>query len=266
MTISLPASFSRGAVTTMTTIALVLGGAAAIAPTAFAVDQATAVADRDAEISTSTDLNWGFKASWRGYVSNPFVGGTIAASEGAEVNTDGTYTFPQAAGANYDAEARVGAVDFDGAVNFASTNHGFDIDLKNPSIALNGDSATVTAELSLAAEPEATGVSRVDVATLVVTSPEVTEDETSTTYTFGALEGTFGDSLQPGALQRYAGEAIDPVTFSIVVDKPVEDDADNDDTGNTGNTGSAGNVSFLTRILDLFRNLLNAVGGLVTSS
>lgn len=64
-------------------------------------------------------------------------------------------------------------------------------------------------------------------------------------------------TLQPSQLSNYAGQDIDPVSFSMEVDHAV---ADGDATGSTGD------VSFLSPMPELMRTVINAVSGLLSSS
>ncbi|ALC06904.1 hypothetical protein CDES_12800 [Corynebacterium deserti GIMN1.010] len=248
-------SFSKRAIIALTTAAISTSGFTAVAPSALATPAAVSYAADEAPASIAEDsLDWGFKASWRSYVTNPWVGGSATASNGASVNEDGTYTFILGAGSAYDAETATGQLNYEGTIEFESEAHGFAITLADPHITVDGDSAILSAELSDAADPSNDATSRVDVAEFTLDAPEVTETDADTTFTWTNASGVFLESLQPAELSRYAGQDADALSFSITVDNEVETPDDNEDDDNAEVTvGSSANL--FQRILDLLHQL-----------
>ncbi|BAU97208.1 hypothetical protein N24_2946 [Corynebacterium suranareeae] len=235
--------FSRRAIAALTAAAISTSAFTAVAPAALAAPiAAVATTDDVAVVTAENSLDWGFKASWRNYVTGPWTAGTVDATEGATVNEDGTYNFTLGSGSTYDADSEQGQLNYEGTVRFASALHGFDITLANPQIIVDGATATLTAELSDSAAPEDTATSRVEVAEFSLAAPEVVETKTAFSYTWTEATGTFLETLQPAELSRYAGQETDALSFSITVDKEKE-----------VVTGSS--PSFLTSILNFLQQL-----------
>ncbi len=129
---------SRGAAATLSVAALALGGIALAAP---------ANAAENDVVEASGQLDWGYKASFRSYVSG---GGTITASEGAERNgtaANAGFLFPVAGGHVTDAENVT--IDTVGAAQFTYTAHFFDVKLSNISIVVEDGVASIVADTYL---------------------------------------------------------------------------------------------------------------------
>ncbi len=160
------------------------------------------------EPSEDGDLVWGFKSSWRSYLSA--FGGTTTASNGASVNAEGLFVFTQAETGDYDAATEVGSIDYQGAVRFVNASHGFDMALANPTVTFDGDGgAVLSAETSTSDSAGLTSLSRVDLAALDLPSPTGTDP-----VVWSAVPATFEPVLQPEGWNQYAGQSADPVTFS----------------------------------------------------
>lgn len=240
--------FSRRAFAVLTAAAISTSAFATVAPSAIAEPVSiVTTADDSSVITAENSLDWGFKASWRTYVTGPWTGGTVDATGGATVNEDGTYNFALGTGSTYDIDTEKGQLNYEGTVAFASDAHGFNITLANPQITVEGDTATLSAELSDNAAPEETSTTRVDVAEFELTAPAVSETDADTTYTWIDVSGTFLESLQPEELSRYAGQEADALSFSITVSKAAENPSDDVATGSSS--------SFLSTILNFLQQL-----------
>ncbi|WP_179129613.1 HtaA domain-containing protein [Corynebacterium pacaense] len=273
-----PSLFSRRALAAATSITIVIGGAATVAPAAIAQQTQTTVPAADPATVVTTDLNWGFKESWRSYLASSWTKGTTQASAGASVNEDGNFSFPQSAESTYDPAGGKGEIRFGGRITFASELHGFSIVLENPTIRIGEDGQTgvLSADLSELADPGQEGISRVDVASLVLPTPDVSEQEGEKTYTWTAVEGVFLDTLQPKELNRYAKQSSDPLSFAVTVkDAPTNPGGETPtnpggetptNPGGETPTNPGGKSGFFSRILDLLRQLTASVGGWITSS
>lgn len=97
-------------------------------------------------------LDWGVKASFRNYINGPIAKGSIATSDGATVNGDGTFAFPLASG---DGDAATGDVElrFEGTVTFEG--HAYDgadpllfMTVSDPHVVVTGTSAVLHADVT----------------------------------------------------------------------------------------------------------------------
>ncbi|MEU1887436.1 HtaA domain-containing protein [Micromonospora sp. WMMD987] len=161
----------------------------------------------------SGSLTWGFKASFRAYLNTGNGNPPIAASEGASINGDGTFTFP-VKGGTYDADT--GALDarYGGKIVFSYPAHFFTISLANPTIVVSGGTAAVTADVDLlttAAEP--VSVRQATIATIAVTDGNPGGSGGTVTATdLAATLTAEGASAFNGFYS--AGSALDPLSFT----------------------------------------------------
>lgn len=161
-----------------------------------------------AHAADSGSVTWGFKSSWRFYVTN-IAAGTISTSGGASTSS-GEYVFPQVS-TTQTSPTGTGVTKYAGSVRWQSTAHGFDITMTDPWLEVSSSTeATLTADLT-----DSTGTSRgrVDMATVTLNEPTVDSDSLTwtdrpTVITEEAAE-TFG---------QYANVAGDPL--DAVVHKP----------------------------------------------
>jgi len=158
-------------------------------------------------------LDWGFKASFRAYVSTGNGNPPIATSDGATRNADGTFDFP-ATGGTYDAAAGTATVNYGGTVVFSYPAHFFEITLANPSVVVDGDgTGSLLADVDLVANGGTTEqhLDQAEIATLATTAPTVT----GTDITFSGLAATLTATGASAFAGFYpAGTALDPVTAS----------------------------------------------------
>jgi hypothetical protein len=203
--------------------------------TAVALGAATALAGVTPAFAAPVNvaggsLDWGFKASFRAYVSTGNGNPPIATSNGATRNTDGTFDFP-ATGGTYDAAAGTATVSYGGTVVFSYPLHMFEITVSNPTLVVDGDgTGSLLADVDLVANNGTTEshLDQAEVATLVTTAPTVENGDVS----FDALAATLtaaGASAFAGFYQ--AGTALDPVTASA---------SDQESTGPTDPTDPTG--------------------------
>nr|MDT0660413.1 HtaA domain-containing protein [Micromonospora sp. DSM 115978] len=174
----------------------------------------------EADISGGT-LTWGFKASFRTYVSGGNGNPPIAASEGASINANGTFAFP-ATGGSYDAATGTGSARYGGTIVFSYPAHFFTITLANPTVELAGGTALLKADVELVSTiTEPVQTLQATVATLTG-SP----GQDGATVTGTALPATLtaeGASAFNGFYA--AGEALDPVSFTFTTsggEEPAE--------------------------------------------
>lgn len=159
--------------------------------------------------SDAGSLVWGFKQSWRSYVTG-IAQGTITPSNGATTTSGGLFEFVQTDDGDFDPATGVGSLAYQGTVSFVSQAHGFDIAIADPIVTLDG---TGTGRLSLlisTSDTAGTGdMTRVETATLTIPAGQPSGEP----LTWTDLAAAFTDQL-PSSFAQYAGQTADPVTFS----------------------------------------------------
>jgi len=161
-----------------------------------------------AHAADSGSLTWGFKSSWRTYVTT-IAAGTTTTSGGATVSS-GEYVFPQAS-TTQTSPTGTGVTKYTGSVNWKSTAHGFDITMTDPWLDVTSSSqATLTAVLT-----DNTGNSRgrVDMATVTLNDPAVESDSLTWTDRPTVITEEAAETFT-----NYANAAGDPL--DAIVHKP----------------------------------------------
>ncbi|MBD7982368.1 HtaA domain-containing protein [Oerskovia merdavium] len=183
-------------------------------------------------------LQWGVKESFRTYIAGPIAQGGVTTSNGATGAATGLYSFPQSATSSFDTASRKGTVDFAGTVRF--TGHGgiLDVRLSNPRVVATGDKATLVADVdSKDIEGGSFVQSGVTVATLDLAAAKVTTGNGTTTYASVPAALTAAGVPAFGAFYT-AGDALDPVTFTVgsAVENPGTTPGES--SGNTDGSGT----------------------------
>jgi len=165
-------------------------------------------------------LDWGFKASFRAYVSTGDGNPPIAASDGAVVNSDGSFRFP-VTGGTYDDETGAATVHHGGTVVFSYPAHFFEITLANPTVVLDGDGGALLADVDLTTSGggfEPVHVEQAEIAELDTAAPVVDGG----TVTWPGLPATLTATGAEAFAGFYtAGTALDPVSFVLSTDGAV---------------------------------------------
>jgi len=197
------------------------------------LDIAPAAATTAAEgcVVESGDLTWGFKESFRSYISGSIANGEWTVADGATYETP-SFGFSGATGA-YDAASASGLVSFVGSINF--TGHGgvLDTTVANPQIRFDDEStASVILDVSgTTQEGESIDQQDVEFATVDLAAATVTSADGVVTITDAPAELTADGSAAFGTYG--AGEALDPITLSFTTADcaaaPVEEPAVVDD-------------------------------------
>ncbi|WP_238009938.1 HtaA domain-containing protein [Dactylosporangium sp. AC04546] len=188
--------------------ALALGTAAVFATAAPA---AAAPAEVD-----SGHLDWGFKASFRAYVSTGNGTPPIGAANGATINANGTFRFP-VTGGSYDAASGAATVNYGGTVVFSYPAHFFTITVANPTVQLDGATRVLKADVDLAAtgggfEP----VHVVQAVVATIGAGDAVVDGTSVSWTNLAVTMTETGASAFGGFYS-AGSALDPLTSAVTL-------------------------------------------------
>jgi hypothetical protein len=171
------------------------------------------------------DLGWGVRASFRTYVAGPIAHGTITASGGAQVATDGTYTFRFVSGRVDPATEHV-AVRYAGTVRF--TGHDgpptcavesspcLDLSVADPRLEITGDTGVLHADVT-SKDMETGAVNRypdVALARLDTSAMRLQPDSVE----LPSLPATLTETGSPAFAGFYAaGDALDPVTTRLTL-------------------------------------------------
>lgn len=189
---------------------------------------------------TGTEVDWGFKQSFREYVLNiggPSSAGALQPLDGAGAVPSGTgmadadsfFSFP-ASGGTY--ERGVAAdhsddklvVEGTGTVLFCKSAHGFNVVLKNPTVTIDGANSRITADLGANFSGTWYPFQRVDVADLDLggVTPTITDGGTAIAWSEVPATLTADGSKASGLGGFYAaGEALDPITLKTTLQRPV---------------------------------------------
>jgi hypothetical protein len=191
---------------------------AAVAP------QAASASTADACTITGGTLTWGFKESFRSYISGSIANGSWEPVDGA------TYTTPDfgwsGASGTFDPEALVGDVHFTGGVHFTGHDGLLDSTIANPTLSFAGDgTGRVLLDVrSLGMEDAMAG--NTDAVQVLTQVPFVTLDLSSVAPQAAGDEVTIAGSAVPTAITddgfaafgNYdVGTAFDPASFSFTV-------------------------------------------------
>ncbi|WP_229067562.1 HtaA domain-containing protein [Actinoplanes sp. DH11] len=206
---------------------------------AIAIGAATALTGISPALAAPVDvaggsLDWGFKASFRAYVSTGNGNPPIALSNGATRNTDGTFDFAAKTG-TYDASAGTANVKYQGTVVFSYPSHFFEITLANPTLVVDGDgTGSLLADVKLVnGGVTQTDLQQAEVATVATTAPAVTDGAVSFSNLASTLTAA-GASAFTGFYS--AGATLDPITASASASKTTEPTDPTDPTDPTGPT------------------------------
>ncbi|MET4225833.1 HtaA domain-containing protein [Oerskovia enterophila] len=183
-------------------------------------------------------LQWGVKESFRSYITGNIAKGGIQTSGGATGAASGRYTFPQSAKSAFDTAARQGTVDYAGTVRF--TGHGgvLDVRLTNPRIIATGGQANLVADVDSKDIDGGSFVQAgVTIATLDLSAAKVTTANGTTTY--GAVPAVLTAAGVPAFGSFYAaGDALDPVTFTVGAAVENPGTTPGEGSGNTDGSGT----------------------------
>ncbi|WP_029150745.1 HtaA domain-containing protein [Microbacterium indicum] len=234
----------KAALAVVATAALALGGVAAAAP--------ASAAEGDV-VASSGSLEWGFKQSFRNYVS--MFSGDLVASEGA-TKTDTGFSFPTASGHVTGSDDLT--VQTSGRAQFAIESHFFDVQLSDIAVVVEGGTAQIVADVHLWAGTSFGSVSpgtydNADVPIADVADAAVTVDGDSVTVSGTGV--TLTEEGVSAAPLYEAGAALDDFTLTATLEgaatpepepEPAGDDEisvtvpETDDTTPEPETGSFG--------------------------
>jgi len=171
-----------------------------------------------------TTFDWGFKASFRGYIKFA-AGGSLHALDGAArdgVSPVSGFRFNVADG-SYSSNSTPELGDDQAIINgtgtslFCGTEHGFRLALSNPTVVIDGSDSRIIADVDTNLTGVWTPAQRVDVADLVLGAGEPTSNGSPTEITWTAIPATLSEALD-GVIPGYSkGAALDPITVGVTV-------------------------------------------------
>ena len=174
---------------------------------------ATTTAAAEGCVVDSGDLTWGFKESFRSYISGSIANGEWTVADGATYETP-SFGFTGATG-SYDAASASGLVSFPGSINF--TGHGgvLDTTVANPQIRFDDEgTASVILDVSgTTQDGETVDQKAVEFATVDLSAATVTNTDGVVTIAGAPAELTAQGSAAFGTYET--GEALDPITVSF---------------------------------------------------
>lgn len=160
-------------------------------------------------------FEWGFKESFRSYITGSVANGNIA-TDGVSVKSDGTYVWSNGIG-SYDLESGAGTVSYTGSVHFTGHDGQLDITLSNPRIEVTS-STTATLYMDVVSKGYNGGadVDETGVAFATLTLPEgvVSDDEESISWSNAAATLTADGAAAFGGFYS-AGTELDPASFTF---------------------------------------------------
>ena len=161
----------------------------------------------------SGDLTWGFKESFRSYISGSIAHGEWTVADGATYETP-KFGWAGATGA-YDAQTSTGQVDFTGSITFTGHDGVLNTTVANPSIRFDGpDSATLLLDVTGTTQEGVTEQeTAVEFVTLDLSAATVESADGVVTITGAPAVLTADGATVFGTYE--AGEAFDAVTVNL---------------------------------------------------
>jgi hypothetical protein len=185
-----------------------------VAPTSLTADEEDTDAASKCPL-TRANLSWGFKESFRSYISGSIANGDWNVADGASYETP-SFGWTQASG-NATAPTKA-AVNFTGTVRFTGHNGALNTTIANPSLLIADDKATLKLDVSGASRDAAmSGNTETqafpDIAFAAIDLSGIKRDGNTWSATSAPTALT---SSGHAAFDSYeAGTALDPVTFSV---------------------------------------------------
>jgi hypothetical protein len=170
---------------------------------------------------SSGDADWGVKASFRTYVTGPVGGGSITTTDGATVDPDGTFRFPNATGT---ADHGAGSLDvaFDGGVQFLAHAGALDLTISDVRITRTGTSGALTADVVSRSLDTGLYEDFPDIAFASLDYAGVAPSTAGDATTYSGVPATLTAAGAAAFAGFYpAGTALDPVTFTTSAAPPA---------------------------------------------
>lgn len=202
-----------------TLVALVLLG-----PGAASADGSGAPASPSRECQAQgADLTWGFKESFRSYISSSIANGDWSTDGGATYATP-HFVWAKGEGA-FEGESRSGAVAFDGSITFTGHDGALKVTLSDPQVRIDGDSAVLlldvvsgSMEAAMAGEDDTTTHPGVRFVSIDLSDAEVEAASGKTTITVTDAPTTLTPDGELAFSNYPSGTAFDPISMTITTD------------------------------------------------
>lgn len=195
-----------------TAVAAAVGVAATVATVASPSAAAPVAA-------TGGSVEWGVKASFRGYVTSPIGHGTITTAGGATQAASGVFTFPVSGGA-HDADTGTTEAISGGSVHFEAHGGILDVLISDVRVEIDGSTGAIVADVvsrefidtTTAGDP----VTYDDVVLASLDLAGVTPTVGVGTVSYADVPATLTAAGVPAFGNFYsAGEPLDPVSFTL---------------------------------------------------
>lgn len=195
----------------MSTTARILAGSTATIMS-FSLLIPIAVAAEATEIAgVEGTASWGIKESFTKYLTSPFAGGTIAATEGASWAAP-IFNLPIDTDASTVTDNDTAVIDLDGAIHFSAHQGALDIALDDLKIHVDGSTGYLTADFSSLPLDVAKPVVSDDAVLVDITFPESIDFSQNSTITGTTVLAETG---APVFGNYDAGEAFDDITLDL---------------------------------------------------
>lgn len=175
---------------------------------------------KDACVATGSDLTWGFKESFRSYVSGSIANGDWTTKGGATYSTP-NFEWPKGKG-TFDEKTRTGAVKFSGGIAFTGHDGKLNTTVSDPEIRLGGDTAHIvldaegaTMEAAMDGRDDTKTYSDVPFVEVDLSKATVETKGGKTTITATKAPTTLTKEGEAAFSNYEEGTEFDPVSFTI---------------------------------------------------
>lgn len=178
----------------------------------------------EACVATGSDLRWGFKESFRSYISGSIANGDWTTTGAAEYSTP-NFTWPKGTG-KFDQKTRTGAVKFPGGIAFDGHDGKLNTTITDPEVRLKGDSAHIvldtegaTMDAAMEGRDDTELHSDVPFVEIDLSKAKVETKGGKTTITAKDAPTTLTQEGEDAFSQYEKGTKFDPVSFTITAEE-----------------------------------------------
>lgn len=174
----------------------------------------------DACVATGSDLRWGFKESFRSYVSGTIANGDWSTRGGAGYTTP-QFTWARGTG-RFDERTRTGSVAFPGTVEFTGHEGKLNTTVSNPEVRIEGDRALVVLDVrgasmdaAMDGRDDTTSYPGTPFVEVDLSGADVETDDGRTTITVKDAPTALTPQGETAFSNYSAGTAFDPISFTL---------------------------------------------------
>ena len=158
-------------------------------------------------------LTWGFKESFRSYITSSIANGEWTLADGASYETP---EFAWSGSGSLDPESETGEIAFSGSVRFTGHDGALDTTIANPRVVLSADGAVLLLDVTGTTQDGSTvDAQGVEFATLDLGA--ATPEESDGTLTWSAIPAVLTEDGSIAFGTYEAGEALDALTLSVAL-------------------------------------------------